>query len=302
MRSFNLFIIGMRHHEPKDRKFQEKLLRKAIQGEIVVGIEGIPRDDAKEQGFVRAVYGLETKGLVFGFEDDFANKYSGALLHYGYFANDMKQEFLTTKAQLIYDLRESPSIQRSWQTMGQKTLPHQSHQLYDQLTRFLSDHEAVDTKTVVNRFADSIGRFGERMAWVELYRVLIDEMNEEVKRLPEELRVDLGQVASYLNEPTGVRADYVVFEINNRWRNQFIFKNMKEIADVAVAKGLDVCFLIGAGHVQDISAMFDVPYRGLIKRVYYRTELVPKDFFPCRKIAPELLLRSPKPPAHLLTM
>ncbi|MCR4337629.1 MAG: hypothetical protein NUV91_07490 [Candidatus Omnitrophica bacterium] len=277
----SFFIVGMNHQAPNDDAFQARLVQAASQRKIVLGIEGLVRNEAQEQEFLQNAYALQDKGFTFGYEDEFANKYSGSLLHYGYLSNGMKEQEVTTKAQLIYDLRQSENFRKYWQKLRERSLGPSVKTLYDQLTRYYQENKGADLRSFVNKFADSLGTYGTNQDWIALLKEIILVMNEDIKGFTGDFQLNLGRIESYLQDPKNVtHQSYVVEEVNGKWRDKFILKNMREIAAIAESKGLDVYFLVGRGHVQNLSAALHQGTGKLVMRVYATPHIIAPQYLP----------------------
>lgn len=177
----SLFLIGMIHGDPEDNAFQASLVEKASRGDLAVGVEGVERNEIKEQHFVQTIYGLENRGLVFGIEDDFANTYAGVLLHYGYLANRMADQGRLAKLQLLYDLRESAARQQNWMRAEAQALPPSAQQVYQHIERYRREHEQLDMRTFVVRAQALLDQWGDEVAWTALFKALAEAMTEEKK-------------------------------------------------------------------------------------------------------------------------
>jgi hypothetical protein len=272
----------MIHGDPEDNAFQASLVERASRGDLAVGVEGVERSEIKEQNFVQTIYGLENRGLVFGIEDDFADTYAGVLLHYGYLANRMVDQGRLAKLQLLYDLRESAARQQNWMRAEAQALPPSAQQVSQHIERYRREHEQLDTRTFVAQAQALLDQWGDDVAWTALFKALAEAMTEEVKGLPPDEQPDLRQIQAYLADP--IRQDtqrYIVDEINGRWRDQRIVKHINAVAEIAADRGVSAYFLIGQSHVKRLSAFMVSPHhRGLVKRVYYRTQFVPKEYRP----------------------
>ncbi len=282
----SFFIVGTYHKGPQaedDRRFQEGLVKLSSEGKIVLGLEGIARDEQREEDFVRAAYNLE-KGNIYGFEDDFANIFAGILLYYGNLVYEIQDEISINKIGLVLHLRENPTFQKIWGRLKDRPLFEPGRRLYDQIDNYLTQNVHLDIKALVVKFEQSVDQYGENSDWMQLYKELALVMSEEAKDLPKDLRPDVERIQQYIASPKeSGHTQYIVEEVNNKWRNKFIAKHMREIAEVAAQKGLDAYILIGAGHVAHISSLLSNragTVEGLKKRVYYRTNLVPEKFLP----------------------
>lgn len=272
----NLFLIGMHHKSDEDDLLQKALIKRASQGEIVLGIEGVERDDDREEEFIINAYGVP-KGLIFGFEDDFANTYSGVLLNYGYFITGVNEEIAFAKAEIIYDLTQRESFKRAWKNLESRNLSQKVKDLYDQINDYLSKHSNLSLKDLANDFYRSLDQFGDNNSWRELYRALGTELTEEARKLPKELQPNFFWINKYLSDKSFMATYYVVNKISLDWRNKFIFKNMQEVAQIARKRGLDVYFLIGANHIKELSKMFGHSKDEFL-RIYPTTDHLPKHF------------------------
>ena len=280
----SFFLVGMNHKNSEDDDFQERMVKLASNGRAVVAVEGVERNDAEETQFVQAAYGLKEKGFVYGLENDFANNYPGVLLHYGYLATNMTDEIPIAKVQLVYDLRNSIAIIENWEKLKRKRLSVSAMKLYDDINRFMRDNEKLDIKDFVIKFYHNLNQYGTDGDWLETYKVLAQEMTKVVAQFQGDLKLDVEGINKYLEKPNDTKAqEYVVFEVNIKWRNKFVVNNIKELAKIAKEKKVDLFVLIGLGHVSDLSNSFEGGHEGLVKRVYYRTELVPEDFIPSSK-------------------
>ena len=196
----------------------------------------------------------------------------------------MRDQIPIAKVQLVHDIRESKAISEAWEGLQTRELSDSVRNLYDQVSAYIRDSKSLDMVHFVQVFHQSLSKFGNDSDWQELYKELIIVMTKSTGAFPQELQPDAAMIRDYLANPHGqTEQEYVVDEINGKWREKFILKHMKEIAGIAAEKGLSVFFLIGAGHVSNISEAFsDVPssYRGMVKRVFMRTDIVPDEYIP----------------------
>ncbi|MFC1522728.1 hypothetical protein ACFL6Y_09990 [Elusimicrobiota bacterium] len=274
----SILIVGMAHNNEIDDNFQSLMVRKASNKKAVVGLESLERNKEDEEEFMQAAYGLE-KGFAFGVENDFSIVFSGTLLHYGYFAIDMTDKMYTAKFQLAYELKMSAAMKRNWEQLGKKKLNEETGKIYKLMDNYISDYGHLDARTLIQQLQGIIESFGDNAAWQELFKELSIVMTDEAARLPENTRPDISRIQDYIENPTNYKAQaYVVEEVNGKWRDSMIAKNMADIAAIAVQNDLNAYFLIGRSHVDNLTALLNSYDLGLPIKVYYSTQSVPEEF------------------------
>ena len=90
---------------------------------------------------------------------------------------------------------------------------------------------------------------GSADGWVDLLKVILLEMTEELQKLPAKIRPNIERVKETIeNQGFPSSVQFVIDEIAQRFRNAYIIENVKQIANLAKAKGLDFYILIGQNH------------------------------------------------------
>jgi hypothetical protein len=92
--------------------------------------------------------------------------------------------------------------------------------------------------------------------WVDLLGALAAEMTKDTKSLSREPQPPLSLIQQFLATPQGQGWLNTLGPALETWREKFLFKNLKTIADKAIQKKLDVYFIVGRDHVQSLVQMF----------------------------------------------
>ncbi|OHB20178.1 MAG: hypothetical protein A2939_00855 [Parcubacteria group bacterium RIFCSPLOWO2_01_FULL_48_18] len=143
--------------------------------------------------------------------------------------------------------------------------------LYDYINQYIDGNDIENLDEFILSFTERLNGF-DFAAWIELYRLLIVEMNQTIEQMPEALQPPpdtlLGfirpwknMVKAHLIHENPFANNYILEKIALQWRNRFIFNNMKSIADIAARECRDVVFIIGFLHVPELYEKLGSNYR-----------------------------------------
>ncbi len=280
----SFFLIGMGHKNKSDDEFQRRLVIASSQQKCVVGLEGLTYGARKNtREFVISAYGVENAESVFGIEDDFVNKFAGALLHYGYLSTKMKNEIPVVKTQLIFDIFNSPTVKKIWSHISSKPLSSEVTALVSAIHQFITNNSSSSLKHLINEFYHHQLQqypFTDDNAYIELLKEIIITM-KTIGGSEYQITSYWVDIEKYIQDPGNhTYQAFVVDQINGEWRDRFIAKNMREIIDKGIQLGLPVYFLIGKGHIQSLSAKLPSNYEGYVQRVYAKPSIIPDELLP----------------------
>lgn len=238
-------LVGTNHKDERHEAKIGKYVRMAAQRQVAVFLEGLPVDKGKVMQFCEAAYGIN-EGLVFGYESEVANAICGILLHLGYCrAPEMKSEALIGNLQTCYDIFAVDEVRKAWNSMP-KGLP-----LVGQINQMLSTLKGADAKQFVNVINKNHQNILQSPDWIEIYKHLYGNL---VTMVPQEFRgmLDDNRVGIYLNSDQNKEQEYIVYEINGKWRNQFIVRNISNTIKSEQLTNVEVFIFIGSGHIRDL--------------------------------------------------
>jgi len=238
-----IHLVGLNHKDPRHDTIIKKYVFKAAKNELVVFLEGFPSDTNKLKHYLQQCFGV-SGGLVFGCECEIANAISGILLHLGYCrAPNMKEQAQMGNLQTCHDIVMLDEVRSAWNKIPQH-IP-----LIASVNKIIQGYNITNVKQMVNDIYTKHKSILEDPGWIDIYKCLYDNL---IKEVPPTLQVPFNdpRVREYLNSGQNVGEDYVVDEINVKWRNDFIVKN---ISDTITSNELDkkeIFIFIGSGHIK----------------------------------------------------
>ena len=239
-----IYLIGTNHKKAEhDNKIKEYVL-KASKNEIVVFLEGVPSDPQMTAEFIEQVYGIKG-GFVFGYESGIANCLSGILLHLGYCREpSMESEAIDGNLQTCYDLF-------IYDFMREALKKASDHVPFCQtIFKTVRPYEKDNVKSRINEIFKNKS-FLKNQNWIPAYKQLFKYIETMI---PENLQGPLKeeQVLIYIEDDRNAEQNYIVDQINNIWRNQFIVKNISDTIIKYNVSEYDIFIFIGSMHINHI--------------------------------------------------
>lgn len=260
MKDRKVHLIGINHTKGDYSDLQKKLSTKASNREVVFGIEGTVRNKDKEERYIKELYGLE-RGFFRGLEDELpmtlcqligAHYISGLEIKDNFQA---KREMLP-KGQIVMELMDSPKMREMWERLKRGILDIGTIKTIEGLESFLelAARERVPYKVAMEGFKEYLKinpTLNESGNWIGLYRKLALETMSELKEFPQDQHPDFKVLEDYFNrQPVEEDDEKIILPINNLWRDQFLYKNSREV--IKVGDKEDCYLLVGAYHVLGI--------------------------------------------------
>jgi len=264
----NAFIVGNWHHNQKEQDFITRLVKKSSRRELVIGLEGLMRDPVRERASIPEMFGFESP-MAFGIEDEFVHLFTATVIRFndlthalmrasitGDLTQNSRDCAVTSIMDLPYLVRSSPLMKGYWTRIA-TTLPKTERHAYDFIDAFVSENFELPLKDFVGRFMPAIGT-ESIVTWASLFKSLSHEMLKKAETLPETERPDCETIGRYLANPLDNSTwEYIQNGFNGEWRDNFMFKHMMAIVEIAMKNRVDAYFAIGRLHVENISAKFD---------------------------------------------
>lgn len=277
-------IIGVNHATEEFGDLQLSLVHKAINRELVLGLEGFLRNKDYED-YMASQIGKKASGFFYGIEDEYYRTFT--TVFFGYYALALNKEskgiygegnptsyeerVINAKRQLILDLVEYP-ISRDLlkRSIDERIISSNTLRLIDSITRITSvfDSGVVDPRythfIADNIFKNSVltSQFGNNEDWLDLYRKLGDETVKILQSLPEEYRPDIALINDFFKSETSLEDSATVSEVG-KWREKSMVKNMKYVIERGIEFEKDTYFLVGFAHRERLEKCLRELYSGL---------------------------------------
>ncbi|MCI0651935.1 MAG: hypothetical protein L0Z55_08630 [Planctomycetes bacterium] len=282
-----LVIVGAYHNDPDGRpiesfaRMHRYLSARARRREIVLGIEGDILDRARLAA-VRKDESWQSASCEFGIDDAIPFLYSFTLLAYWNLLGDPSNYEMTTRVQLVAAVATSVVDRPTWESLAERALPPEAETLHQEITKFALGMRQGQVESVrERRIAELTQTLASRDAWRLLFKELFLATEEQLPGSEARIVPDLPTIHCYLDHPQDRGAwQYLFDEVNIRWRDSFIARNIRDLVDTAAQKQLPVYVLIGEGHLLDllqrlgpeVSGYQVVPFKGLSD--------LPAEYFP----------------------
>lgn len=247
-----VYIIGEDHTDARHQLLISCLKTMAGKGNILLGLESIPRDQRVED-FYRSVWSLETEGCIFGLKDvftyDFLNIIKAVL------SFEVEADSMVIIEQFLLNLAMSANLQHHWENIKTKQ-SIKTQEIYTTVTAFLTEAVSfsdLDKQTIARRIT---GMLAQKSGWDILLKILCLEILENAKQLPEDDRppqiVKLRKII--LGEDISEEeAEKVLMGLFIEHTNKMIAKNIEKAAITAADRGIDVYVVIGFEHCTDLN-------------------------------------------------
>jgi hypothetical protein len=285
----NILLVGEIHGMPICEEFKNELVKKASYREIVLGLEGCPREDSLEQRMCKDAYDLEDRGHIYGYETNAVFTYSKLLSDYlvflskhdeipPFFAPMVMMQRINIEANFIGQLCMNELLRKHWTGIEDELKDEESRELYGHITDHvfnqsydnLIEHSVGFTKDNYKTSDDAWRRIIQKMIWS-----FGDEMPDYMNKH------ELNEIHKFLIRPRDQKRQmFAGLYMNIHWRGKYMYKNMRDIAKIAKSEDKDAYFVMGVMHLDDISRRFGRWAMGFKKRVYPHPMFVEPMYMP----------------------
>lgn len=262
-----IYIIGKNHIY--DQGMSKVLYDLALEGKIVLGDEGTVRNPHFEAEWVKTEYGNRL-AVIYGIENERALKYSVYLLGCGALTGSIHQRgYMMHQIFQLIKYQKQGLMTNDWDLLAQAELSKNERELFERVNAFMAVNKHRKSPEFMKLLTENKLDANWIAEWMSLLKRLVLKWNEEIAKLPAELRPNMEQIGKFIESPADGKLFEPVFDdVNIRWRNKFISNNMREVVDIAIEKDLPVYIYIGSAHVLDLAQRFGSNYRGMNIRVY----------------------------------
>ena len=237
-----IHLVGLNHKDPRHDAIIKKYVLKATKNELVVFLEGFPSDNKRLKHYLQQSFGV-SGGLVFGCESEIAKAICGILLHLGYCRDpNLKEDARIGNLQTCYDLVMLDEVRSAWNKIPQD-IP-----LVASVNKIIQGYNITNVKQMVNDINTKHKSILDDPGWIDIYKFLYDNL---IKEVPPALQGPLNdpRVREYLNSRQNVGENYVVYEINLKWRYDFIIKNISDTITSEELNKKEIFIFIGSAHI-----------------------------------------------------
>ncbi len=282
------------------------------QHHYVLGVEGVIRDDMTEEIFIKQTCACDKEGFVYGCDDDFAMNFVHVMRIYSALSQhnpdqETKWKNMVKKYEFLFQVCVSDKLREHWRNIKSE-LEGDAEILYNGIHKYIC---SIDYRKVGNRAGDfSSNDKSPPDVWGRIFRQLAISMSKQAELSWSELKKAQEAIS---NPGTASAKNFVEHDLRVKWRGEYLFENMKYIAETArekipeleekekedmeelnkkriimgmpqfpmpQKKDLDMCFIMNSIHVRNISKLFGYSAMGFYKHEYNSLEQLPDKFRP----------------------